>query len=1102
MNDAVPIELPDDLKARLEAAGVTDEVSLTAAFEADPALKEDFEASLVASAMQAFIAAGNSAELVALIERAPFVLEDDFVAAVEQAIEEAEQAAETQVAAGLRERLADLRRIKAQREEAQQPPVVQALLAFLRAEDDEAARAVFEERRALLLPYEAQRQLDEVFRGDAPESRRHVEARRALLRELRRAGQVSPPLVAVPAGEAGAGRATFDNRGLQAGYVEQTAGDKYVKSAHAETGGTAVVINNINQVPLEPRWVRPGPPKPEMDLVERRREVNAVERLLRKRGKAAITSNALAVQGMAGVGKTILANLLALRWDERYPGGVLWELIGSEIQSPDQANLILNRWASYGFGGQQKEGYQFTPEVVRAILSGHGPLLVVLDDVWHLDALKPLVAALPPEAHLLVTTRNERVAADLRGGVYNLDVLSEGDALKLIRLRLAGRRLTRDDRRWMVELSKSVECHALALDIAVGSLRRRGPDEWAAAAQRIATDIRQGTGFGELPLTESERTRVVEKSLKLSYDALEDQEQRRFRLLGAIAPEAEFTTEAAAALWACGEEEARNRLNHFAGLALLTRIEERGQPSRWRQHSLLRTYALALLRVAGEHEAAAARHAALYNEAMRRADDEQRSYQMLPAMPQLRHAFGWAIEQDLERALNLIANCADLQAGFGMVREGFDWSRRAVVAARQRSDQADVAHALGSLGNALSRMAGLPGEDRRARLFEALEAYDEALRFRRPEVAPLDYATTQNNRANILSELAGLPGEDRRARLFEALAAYDEALRFRRPEVAPLAYATTQNNRGPLLRELAGLPGEDRRARLFEALAAAWEAFSLFGEFQHAHYQQISQRTVWNVKNACGEDFDALWQTLGVGPCPTWLSEGNGESDEAERELLRPLLAFINANSLEEMRRLLAGHPLLLTDAVAPIFADLFREYEGNEEALALLGSRQALLEACREQGVEAVFAALTQAAEFEQALNHYLELRQAAEADQQNVAAWQRAAEAGEALLAPGFADAPGVDHDALRADVASSYNSLGSALDDAGDKPASLIAFERAISLQPDFAMWRRNRAGTLIELGRLDEAEIARARELEPEAPRLAQLEAELAQARGAA
>ena len=111
---------------------------------------------------------------------------------------------------------------------------------------------------------------------------------------------------------------------------------------------------------------------------------------------------------------------------------------------------------------------------------------------------------------------------------------------------------------------------------------------------------------------------------------------------------------------------------------------------------------------------------------------------------------------------------------FGLTREGGEWSERALAVARR--GLAERGAAWGHRGNLLSEMAGLPGEDRRAHLLAALAAYDEALQFRRPDTAPLDYAMTQNNRATLLSEMAGLPGEDRRGRLLAALAAYDAAL--------------------------------------------------------------------------------------------------------------------------------------------------------------------------------------------------------------------------------------------------------------------------------------------------------------------------------------
>jgi tetratricopeptide (TPR) repeat protein len=223
----------------------------------------------------------------------------------------------------------------------------------------------------------------------------------------------------------------------------------------------------------------------------------------------------------------------------------------------------------------------------------------------------------------------------------------------------------------------------------------------------------------------------------------------------------------------------------------------------------------------GTPEKATAAHARYYTQAMMAADDEQRYYEMLPTLPQLRFAFAWAIEKNLDLALDIAISSANLQKQFNLVHEGGDWSERLLEAARNRDVASEtLARALGHRANLLSAMATLPGEERGERLLEALAAYDDALQYYRPEVVPLDYAKTQNNRANLLSEIATLPGEDRRKRLLEALAAYDDALQYRRSEVAPLDYATTQNNRASVLNAIATLPGEERGKRLLEALAA------------------------------------------------------------------------------------------------------------------------------------------------------------------------------------------------------------------------------------------------------------------------------------------
>jgi tetratricopeptide (TPR) repeat protein len=340
----------------------------------------------------------------------------------------------------------------------------------------------------------------------------------------------------------------------------------------------------------------------------------------------------------------------------------------------------------------------------------------------------------------------------------------------------------------------------------------------------------------------------------------------------------------------------------------------------------------------------------------------------------------------------------------------------------RRPDNAplDYAQTQNNRATILRDLATLPGEDRRQRLYDALAAYDDALRFSRPDNAPLAYATTQNNRAILLSALATLPGEDRRQRLYDALAATDDALRFSRPDNAPLAYATTQNNRANILSDLATLPGEDRRQRLYDALACSVEAVTLFEQFQQAQYLEVGKRVVRSIRDGCGDDFAAMWAELGLGGLPDWLREEAGS---------------------------------------AP----------GSFIAVRLVTEYQALL--------------------------------QAADAEQPQVEPWRAIVALGERLLAmqPGAEDV--LDWDGLREAVANDYNILGRAHDGAGNPAAALAAFARAVALQPDFAMWRRNQAGTLIDLGRLDEAAaaMARARALEPDAPRLAQLEGQLAAAR---
>lgn len=822
---------------------------------AESAESQQHEAlAIIQGLYEAFAKTKTSDDMIEFWHEVPEGNQDNFISIINGIIQQAQQRGDQDTVNHLSERLEVFKTVhEMQLIERQMSPMVRALVAFFQASGETTARQVFEEQRSLLQPYEALQMLETLFQSDDAVAQQRVTERTQLLQELRHANDPAiAPTVLTPLeptlaleNERTTQSIVFNNPNLLATNVYQ-AQEQNIKIDQA----------TFQQAPLELRWLPPVAPQVDVHkYVLRPEPMEQVEAKLAAHCRAAIAS--IAVHGTGGVGKTILAQLLIEKRKDIY-AGVIWEVIGQE-PSNSLVQTILNRWASYTFGGQVQTGRQYTPSEVRSLLNGHGHLLVVLDDIWGAEDVQPLLDALPSDCEVLLTTRRRQTALDLDLDVYELDVLTQREARELVSLRLRERPLTSDDNPWIADLIDSVGRHVLALDIALRSVRRRRSNEWAATAARVAADLRTSQGFGELPLDERDRSYPVERSLQRSYLDLSPVAQQRFRNLGVFAPNAPFTTEMAAAVWSCSSEQASDTLNLFDDAALLTAAE----PGIWRQHTLLWLYALALLRASGEEDEVAARHADAYLVAMRIAYDTQQYHIRLIDYPQLKHAFRWAIEQSLDVAVGLVINCANLQGAFvEYTRDNLDWCREALAAAKQRGAAVAVARAWGALGNALSQVAKLFGEDRQARLYEALGAYDEALRFFTPEMTPLDYAMIQNNRVNVLSELATLPSEDKSIRLRQALVACNEALRFRLPDTTPSAYAMTQHNRGYVLSEMAVLPGENKRAHLREALAACAEALRFYtpdtAPLDYAMVQNNRGNRLFELAMLDGEDKSKL----------------------------------------------------------------------------------------------------------------------------------------------------------------------------------------------------------------------------------------------------
>lgn len=218
---------------------------------------------------------------------------------------------------------------------------------------------------------------------------------------------------------------------------------------------------------------------------------------------------------MPGIGKTVLAQQLALALDHDYPDGVIWQMVGPDLTTPDQAQPILNDWACYALIVPQhlRTALRCEPGAVRALFAGRR-LLVILDDVWSLEAVRPLRDALPVGTRLVITTRSRNIMIGLGGACYQLDVLSEAEARALIALRLGWSAIPTEHLVWCDALAVGVGHHTLALDVALGTLLLEGeePADWRATAERLTSGIALGRGFEDLHIEDGDREQNVERA--------------------------------------------------------------------------------------------------------------------------------------------------------------------------------------------------------------------------------------------------------------------------------------------------------------------------------------------------------------------------------------------------------------------------------------------------------------------------------------------------------------------------------------------------------------------------------------------------------------
>jgi tetratricopeptide (TPR) repeat protein len=217
-----------------------------------------------------------------------------------------------------------------------------------------------------------------------------------------------------------------------------------------------------------------------------------------------------------------------------------------------------------------------------------------------------------------------------------------------------------------------------------------------------------------------------------------------------------------------------------------------------------------------------------------------------PLLEAARQAYGEALP--ILSELGRPEECAEVEMNLGLVLQTLAGLNRAritdAISAYQRAlrvfERGRYPKEFAILQNNLATaFLSIPLSDERGKMREALavQAFEEGLRVVNIIDHPIEYAMLQNNLGNALQYASS---SHRLANNLRALVAYDEALKVRKRETMPLEYANTLTNQANCLQNLPDDPaypeagGRANLRRAKEGYSVAREIFMAHGERTNA----------------------------------------------------------------------------------------------------------------------------------------------------------------------------------------------------------------------------------------------------------------------------
>lgn len=518
-----------------------------------------------------------------------------------------------------------------------------------------------------------------------------------------------------------------------------------------------ISFNELCPVDRTDAAISTAPPLPSY-YVERISVMECVRSMLHNKR---VSNAPTAILGMSGIGKTMLATALAHDKEIQaiFPQGILWSQLGPNARSIEDIKPWLLAWGT-NLGVELNPAFEVNTltSILTNALSKRKCLLIV-DDVWSYLPASSLLSLRGPKCGAILTTREEDLAIGLEAASLRLEVLLPSEAKLLIERRLS-RETTKTELADIEELLARLGYLPLAISLAAAQAKLGMKwNEMLMALREVQTT------FESLDFSRPEaQKQSLEISFNLTYERLNQEDQRRYRVLGTFAPEVPFLLTDVVPIWfditkdSEGDkiEEAKRwtqvykqtekSLRDFAIRGILQRVGNQ-QTDIYQQHPLLRLDALRRLQPE-ERTLALETHAAWfksiadhYIKAQQYSILERAGPQIYAILRRLRRGYsgdpGLAVfsrDQAKRTLIELVMKLTDVWIQKRRYTDIVEWVSEAVECCRSLGEQEAESANLGNLGTAY---LGTGNFDRAVHLFRESREIDRQLGRRIGEVVNL-----------------------------------------------------------------------------------------------------------------------------------------------------------------------------------------------------------------------------------------------------------------------------------------------------------------------------------------------------------------------------